>query len=237
MTPDDTTTTTATRRRLLRTGGAALATIGTAGLYTSSAAADEAPPMGVLADGFEVETDHSAFFRGFFDGVGSRFGRYDPVEELAGHAQNEFNANARAWIDYGNWLLDTTEVASPGTTVVDVDLGVSRIPFRSPRNIVETHIYAEYDDRADEFVELEWNDGFAEDEADYHVGLRNQAARNAGDELLAFRKRYIGDSQDEHELPDDEFLNELAGTYASSLRLGEESRSILELLLGDLDGE
>lgn len=224
--------TSTTRRQLLRTSGAALTAVGTAGLASTTASAQsDGDSQGILADGFEVEPDRSAFLKGYVAGIADRFSGYDDPATLADRMRNEFNANTDAWLRYGNWLLEEADVTAAGSATVGVDIGISRIPFNEPEDVVETHINAEYDDGAEEFVDLEWLDS-AVDEPDFQVGLRNQAAQNGADDLSEFRRRYIGKSEADHEIPDDKYLNDLAGKYSSTLRIGEDSQTVLNVLLG-----
>ncbi|APX98749.1 hypothetical protein BB347_18465 (plasmid) [Natronorubrum daqingense] len=146
---------------------------------------------------------------------------------------NEFNANTDAWLSYGNWLLEEAGVTAAGSATVAVEVGISRIPFRDVEDAVETHITTEYDSDAGEFNDLEWVDE-PTDDADFEVALHNLAAENGDGELFEFRSEYI-DTDGDHELPDDAYLNRLAGKYGGVVGVGEESMTVFDILLGGVN--
>lgn len=228
-------TTTITRRQAIRAGGAALvATVPTA--TTVSADADPGGlSRGILADGFDdVEFSTLGFIRGRSRGYSGGIGPQTPAETLADRMRNEFNANSDAWIRYGNWLLEETETTALGSATVAVDVSLSRRRWFFRAESVPTAIHVKYDDDAEEFVDLDWADGEPAD-PDYQVEVMDDAAENAADELQQFRRMWIDEDGDDHEIPDGEYLSRLAGRYGSFISLGARERSVLELLVGEVD--
>ncbi|EMA45238.1 hypothetical protein [Halobiforma nitratireducens] len=224
------------RRDALRYGAIAVGTVtGGASFATGTAVADD-NPQGVLADGFDGDRDRIAFLRGFTNTYSGGYGAPDALESLVDDARNEFNANTELWIDYGNWLIDTHEEVVPlgsGTVAVEFDLTRGRWPLRNPDPIATT-IDAEYDDESDEFTALEWRVD-KPDDPDFEVRLENRAAENAADELQSYRRDFIAEDDEDHAVPDSEYLSALAGEYAAGIMLGNETRSVLEVLLGEVD--
>ena len=216
-----------TRRRLLVGVGATLA----AGVPTvSSATADTGDGAGIFADGVGDSGDAWAFFRGYFSRYQSGLSAPPSPETLADRMRNEFNANAEAWLSYGNWLVDEHDVSIQESATVQVDVKTSRVrwPFRSPAK-TSTAIHVDSEDG--EYTDVSWIEG-QPDDADYRVEIRNRAAEHAADELQTFRLQYI---DGDHELPDSEYLSRVAGRHASNIGLGEDSKHALSLLLGDPD--
>lgn len=227
-----------TRRRFIQASGVALTGLGGAGLATTTTSAETEPngPDGILADGLEDSFDRSAFARGYMSRYDGGYGPPDTLESIADNARNEFDANDELWVDYGNWLLETADVVALGTAEIGVtfDIGRGRWPLSDPEPI-ETTIHAEYDDTDDEFTALEWRAEPADDPT-YEFTLENRAAENAYSELQSFRREFIDETGDgDHELPPTEYLNELAGRYYDVVRLGADERSVIELLLGEVD--
>ncbi|APX00320.1 hypothetical protein CHINAEXTREME_20530 (plasmid) [Halobiforma lacisalsi AJ5] len=150
--------------------------------------------------------------------------------------RNEFTANTDAWLGYGNWLIDEYDDVSPlGTVTLGVDVVSTNWLFADDR--VETTLEAVYDDETESYTDLEWRLEEPE-EPDYKVEIRNKAAEHAADELQTFRTRFIAEDEDEaHELPEPDYVEELKGRYLPSLRFGEESKHVLEILIGELDSK
>ncbi|WP_440767503.1 hypothetical protein [Natronorubrum sp. DTA7] len=227
------------RRRILRASGATVATVSTAGLATT-ASADENDPeseatKGILADGLEVEGGDT---RAFFSGLLSSFsiGRSTEVDKLADEIRNEFRANTEAWISYGNWVIDTYDNVEPaGSVTVQVD--VVQSPWYSDKEErVATTIEATFDDENYEYTGLEWHLG-KPDNPDYTVEVRNSAAEDANDDLLEYRRKHIDEHGDDHQLPDEEYVSKMAGKYSPRLVFGDDSESVLNVLIGDITGE
>ena len=221
-----------TRRRVIKTGGVAL-TFGSAGLATT-ASADSGGGQGILAEGVAEpgDGDLGAFIRGFTSRFSSGYGSPESAENLADRMRNEFNANSDHWISYGNWLAEKEDISVPGSTIVGVDVAITRARWPTRNESVSTTIDAQFDDTTETFSSLEWRTGEPE-EPDYEVTLKNKAAESAADELQSFRREYIDtENGEDHELPDEEYLSELVGKYSTSIALGEDSSNVLELLLG-----
>jgi len=225
-----------TRRQLLqRTGGVALATVGTTGLATTSASA-QTDSQGILADGItgDTESDFPAFMGGYLSRFAGVTGPPETVDALATDARNEFNANADLWVSYGNYLLEEMDVTGSGDSIVGVTFKLTRGRWPTRDDSRETAIDVGYDDATDQFTSLEWRDE-EPDDPDFELTLENLAAENAADELSEFRTEWIGDDESEHEIPSDEYLNTMAGKYASSIGFGPESKGVLELFFGEVD--
>ncbi|USZ73794.1 hypothetical protein NGM15_18480 (plasmid) [Natronosalvus halobius] len=188
--------------------------------------------QGILADGVAEGGDNWAFFSGMMSSAFGTIGRREDPERLAGAMQNEFNANADAWVSYGNWLTDEYDVQPIGAANINVTVAQTRRVLPDPFEPYETHIEVGYDDETETFDHLEWHDGEVDD-ADYHLEIRNQAAESAPDELLEFRQTFIGEDGEGHELPDQEYISELQGKYFNYLRFGEDAEHVLQLLLGN----
>ncbi|WP_247005182.1 hypothetical protein [Halosolutus gelatinilyticus] len=212
----------------------ALTAIGASGFAATSAAAESSSlPQGILADGLDVEGgDFWAFFRGFRSARQIPFSRKPSIENVADSIRNEFTANEEHWIAYGNWLIDKYDVEPLGTTTVQVDvIEVNRL---SDDEHVPTTIQSEYDETTEQLTAIAWEIGEAED-PDYQVGIEDKHARLATEDLQEFRRRYIDESGDgEHELPDGEYVEELKGRYWDGLRFGEDSQTVIELLVGEV---
>lgn len=223
-----------TRRRFLQAGGAAAVTIGTAGLATTTASA-QSDSQGILADGITGDTEQNwqAFVGGYLSRFGGVTGAPDGVDDLATDARNEFNANADLWVSYGNWLLEERDVTGSGDTTVGVEFRLTRGRWPTRDDSRETSIDVGYDDATEEFTSLEWRDEAAED-PDFELTLENLAAENAADELSDFREDWIGTEESDHEFPDDDYLNHMAGKYASSIGIGPDSKGVLELFFGEV---
>lgn len=219
----------------MRTSGATLTALGGAGMVATTASADPDPSAGILADGFEDAFDGRAFARGFASRYGGRYGSPDPLERLATNARNEFDANSDQWVAYGNWLLEEQNVRALGGGEIGVTFKITRgrWPFSNP-DPVETAIHVGYDDAQDAFDSLEWVDEPAEDPI-YEFTVSNRAAEYAHAELIDYRETWIGDDADDHEVPDAEYVNELAGKYWDAISMGEDERSVIELLLGEVE--
>lgn len=219
------------RRTVLRRGAATVATtVGAAGLAGTATAESDDLPHGVLADGFDGG-DRWAFFTSAARSQTGRLRSGSSAEILADRIRNEFNANADAWLSYGNWMLEDQNVSVLGDATVAVDVTKTSRVFGD--DTVATTLEVDYD--GTEFTALEWYLDDADD-PDYRIEVRDYAAENAADELQTFRREYIGDSDDDHELPDETYVSELAGKYWTLLSIGDEERSVLELLLGEIDG-
>jgi len=233
MTPDDP----QTRRRFLRTSGVALAT---AGLATTAGAQSQtnSPPQGLLANGLTVEGGNEwAFSKALMNSLLPSVSRTPSAKTLADRMRNEFTANSDDWVAYGNWLISEHDAVEPlGTVTLGLDVKVSRYwPTEDER--VQTTVRAVYDDSAEEFTDVGW---WIEtpDDPDYQVQIQDKAARDAADELQEFRRKFIAEDADEsHTLPDKTYVSKLAGKYAPHLRWGEDSKHILELLLGGSAGD
>jgi len=224
--------TTTTRRRVLAgTATAAAATVPVVG----TTAAESNGTQGILADGVGDSDDAIAFLDGWYE---SFRGGFDPFEEavtLADRMRNEFNANRDRWLSYGSWLLDEHDVSPIGDATLRVDVAITRSlrePLRETETVTTT-ITTEFDESTGAYTELDWIDGTTDADPTYQVTVKDYAAQQAANELQTFRRRYIGDSRDGHELPEAEYLSRLAGRHASDIGLGEESKHVLELLLGD----
>ena len=223
-----------TRRRFLRVSGTALTVVGSAGLATTTATAQTDSQPGILAENLAEpdSADLRAFIRGFTSRFSSGYGAPETAENLADRMRNEFNANAGNWIDYGNWLVETEDVSPQESTIVGVDVEISRARWPTRDESVSTTIDAQFDGTTDTFSSLEWTVG-EPDDPDYEVTIKNKAAENAADELQYFRREYIAtEDGEEHRLPDQEYLSELVGKYSSSIAFGEDSNSVLAVLLG-----
>lgn len=225
-----------TRRRFLRTSAATATAIGATGLASSSATAQtsSSPPQGLLANGLNIEdADRMAFMSGFVSSLTPSMSPTPSAKTLADRMRNEFTANSEHWVDYGNWLINEHDNIEPlGTVTLGVEVVVSRY-WPNPDERVETMVKAEYDDQAGEYTNLGW---WIEtpDNPDYQVEIRDKAARNAADELQEFRRKFIGDKDGEsHKLPTESYVSELSGKYATYLRFGEDSKHIMELLVGE----
>lgn len=226
-----------TRRRFLRTSGVALAT---AGLATTASAQTEtnSPPQGLLANGLSVDAgDGWAFGKALAGSYLSSVSPTPSAKTLADRMRNEFEANANDWVAYGNWLISEYDEVEPlGTVTLGLDVKVSRY-WPNEDEIVETTIIAEYDDSAEEFTDVGW---WIEtpDDPDYQVQIQDEAAKAAADELQEFRRKFIAEEDGEsHTLPDETYVSRLAGKYARHTRWGEDSKHILELLLGGTAGD
>ncbi|MFC6809803.1 hypothetical protein ACFQGT_00440 [Natrialbaceae archaeon GCM10025810] len=221
----------------MRRTGATLTVVGT-GSYVAigGATAESDGSQGILADGIsgDAEPDYQSFARGYASRFASVTGAPEDVDALATDARNEFNANSDRWVSYGNWLLEEMDVVGSGDVEVGVDFHISRGRWPTRNERTETTIDVSYDDSEEEFTDLEWLDE-APDDPDFQLTLKNRAAENAADELSEFRAEWIGDDEDDHELPDDAYLSELTGKYAGSIGLGEDERNVLELLLGEVN--
>ncbi|MFP8891834.1 hypothetical protein ACLI4U_18990 (plasmid) [Natrialbaceae archaeon A-CW2] len=224
------TTETTTRRQYMRRSGAALTTVGVAGL-AQSASAETNSRQGILADGVGEGGDLFAFVRGFASKYRDSFGPPDQLETLSDRARNEFNANSQAWVDYGNWLITEQDVEPLGGATVAVDWELTRGRWPTGHGDLETHIDVGFDDDNDRFTSIEWHDESV-DEPDYYVTLRNHAAESAADELSEFRREYI---EDEKSVPDVEYVSRLAGRYADGIALGEDSSNVVGLFIGGDD--
>lgn len=224
MPPD--TTPQSRRQFCVRLGGALAASVPIVG---GANASDGETDAGVFADGVGDANDVAAFFRGQFSRLRGRHSAPPAAATLADRMRNEFTANEEAWLEYGTWLVDEHDVSPIGSATLQVDVVLTRWrwPTRSERQA--TTIDVSYEDQLATYWELDWTLGPAED-PDYHVEIHNQAAERAADELQEFRRRFIADG---HEIPDSEYLSELAGRHAPALRFGSESRHVLELLLGE----
>lgn len=217
----------------MRRTGVVMTAIGTSGLATTTASAQSGSQQGILADGVGEGGDFRAFFSGLINRYQGGYGAPKSVEDLADDARNEFEANSDLWISYGNWLLEEYDVSSLGTATVGVEFAITRgrWPFRGPES-VQTTIDATYDDEAEEFTALEWR--LEEpDNPEHEFLVKNNAAENAADELKDFRRQYI-DPDGGHTLPDREYISKLAGKYSGTVLVDEQS--VLELLLGEIDG-
>ncbi|QCW05317.1 hypothetical protein FGF80_18450 (plasmid) [Natrinema pallidum] len=148
--------------------------------------------------------------------------------------RNEFTANEGHWINYSNWLLENhTDIDPLGTTTLQIDVIDPSLIGEGER--VETTLEADYDDTTRTFTSVDWRRETPEN-PDYIVGITKRHARLATDDLMEFRREYIDESGDgNHELPDDEYLNELAGRYWDGLRLGPDSKGVLEVLVGEVN--
>lgn len=223
-----------TRRRFLK-AGAATAAAATVPATASAQTSTDDPPGGLFADGFEVSSsDFLAFIRGFQDARQYSLSAGSSLENLADAMRNEFVANEDHWLNYANWLLENhTDVEPLGTTTLQIDVIDPSLTGEDKR--VETVLEADYDDTTRTFTAVDWRLENPEN-PDYVVGITKRHARLATDDLMAFRREYIDESGDDnHELPDDEYLNELAGRYWDGLRLGPESKGVLEVLVGEVD--
>lgn len=225
-----------TRRQVLRRSGAALAAAGGVGLAATNASAQTSDNESILTDGLagDVEPDYQAFVDGLLSQFTSVTGPPEDINALATDAKNEFNANTDRWIDYGNWLLDENDVEATGDTIVSVEFRLTRGRWPTRDSSRQTAIDVDYDEDAEKFTGLEWTDDDPDD-PDFQVQLKNQAAENAADELATFRRKWIGDDETDHKLPDDAYLSHMSGQYANSIGFGERSQSVIELLLGEVE--
>lgn len=221
-----------TRRAVIKRGGAAGAgaiAIGTSGVATASDDPDEF--AGVFGHEFEVERDTMAFARGILSGFNG-LSAPPRVETLADRARNEFQANRDVWVSYGNWIIDEHGSAPADAKEIGVEFSLTRTRWATRSESAATTIDVTFEnDRVDE---LDWRSG-EPDDPDYEVELRNYAAERAADELQTFRREWIDEGGDDHELPSNEYLNELAGSYLPSVYLGSDSQSTIEVLLGEVD--
>ena len=219
-----------TRRDVLRRSGLAVAAVGGVSLSTTTAAADSGA-SGVLGNGFAPERDFGAFVRGFVQRYRGGYGPPDDVEDMASRARNEFAANEDLWVSYGNYLLDEADVDADGDATVAVDFEITRRRWPLGTQRTPTVIEVEAGDR---FEAVSWELTEADD-PDFSVTVTNVAAESASDELSKFRREWIGESEDDHEQPADEYLNELAGQYWDGIRFGDPELSVVEVLLGEVD--
>ncbi len=219
---------TQTRRQYCRRAGATLTALGGAGLATTTASAQTQTEGGILADGVG-EGDVWAFLQGRLS-MPTRV--TNDAATLADRLRNEFNANADAWIAYGNWLIDEHGVEPLGSTTVAVDVAVTDW-FDEP-DIVATTIDAAYDTEADEFTGLEWRLGSPES-PDYEATIKDEAAANGADELAEFRRKFIDAEDGDHEIPPSEYVSEHLGRYSGVIELGPDGHTALELLLGEVE--
>lgn len=220
-----------TRRKFVRSvtvagiaGGASVETVG---------AHHQPAQTGVLADGLDAEPHRRAFLRGYASASTAGLSSPPPVETLASEARAELNDHADEWMSYGEWLVDEYDVAPMESASLRVDLVVTRRRWLTRDERTSTAIVAEYDDDTGTFDTLEWTDDDPDD-PDYHLELLDVAAERAADELREFRSRYVDAGS--HALPDDEYLNRVAGRYWTSLRFGSDSEHILEILMGEFRG-
>ena len=231
------TSNTTTRRRVLR-GVATAGSVAIVGAGASSSAT-ASTGGGIFADGFDAERDIWAFIRGMRSRYGATGGWPSAsLDDYVDRAVNEFRANEAAWIDYGDWLASEHGFSPAGDTVVGVEFEFRRRRAFTEADVVETVVEADFDTDADRFERVIWNVESAED-ADYTVRLVDRAVEQASDELSRFRREWIGDTSEDdpdHELPDDEYVNEVAGRYAPDIYFGDDSQHVLELLLGEFDG-
>lgn len=218
----------------MQASGATLTAVGTAGFASTSAAAQSDTQQGILADGVGESGDMWAFIRGKISGYGLA-GAPETAETLADRMRNEFNANSADWIAYGNWLVAEHGVSPMGDTIVGVDVSITRTRWATRDESVATTIDAGYDSEADEFTHLEWRLG-APDEPDYEATLKNTAAENGADELAEFRREFIAtEDGEDHKIPSTEYVSRHVGKYSSAIEFGEDSQSVLDLLLGEVD--
>jgi len=238
MIPDDP----QSRRRFLRTSGVALATAGLATTPASAQTETNNPPQGLLANGLSVEGGNEwAFSKALMASLMPSASPTPSARTLADRMRNEFTANSGDWVDYGNWLISEHDMVEPlGTVTLGLNVKVSRY-WPTEDETVETTVRAEYDDSNEEFTDVGW---WIEtpDDPDYRVQIQDKAARDAADELQEFRRKFIAEESGEsHTLPDETYVSRLAGKYAPHVRWGEDSKHILELLLGgsagDISGE
>jgi len=226
------------RRRFLRTSGVALATAGLATTPASAQTETNSPPQGLLANGLTVEGGNKwAFTEALMASLMPSASPTPSAKTLAGRMRNEFTANSDDWVDYGNWLISEHDMIEPlGTVTLGLDVKVGRYwPNEDER--VQTTVEAVYDEDAEEFTDVGW---WIEtpDDPDYRVQIQDKAARDAADELQEFRRRFIAEEEGEtHTLPDKTYVSRLAGKYAPHVRWGEDSKHILELLLGGSAGD
>lgn len=215
--------------------GVTLATAGT-GLATtvSAQSGDSEPKQGILANGLDVEGgDNRAFINGLFASF-TDVSSTSSAETLADRLANEFNANSEAWLSYGNWLVAEYDSVEPmGTVSLGVDVIVSH--RLEDDETVPTVIEAQYDDGTESYDLLEWRIEDPES-PDYQVGLKDTAAKHGADDLQSFRRKFIDEDGEHHEIPDNKYVSELAGFYSSSMLWGDESKHILQLLIGDEEG-
>lgn len=221
-----------TRRSLLRAGAAtACATIGVS--TTTTASAETSSMRGIIANGLGAEGgDHLAFAEGILAGAFTI--RTEDAPTLADRMRNEFQANREAWIRYGNWLLDEFDNIEPaGNVTVGVNVIVTN--WVAEDEIVPTTINAEYDEEAEEIIDLEWIEGEPED-PDYTLPIKNSSAEFAPDDLQSFRREHIGYDESDHALPDEKYVSRYAGKYIAASRLDDETTHALGVLVGDLEG-
>ncbi|UTF52754.1 twin-arginine translocation signal domain-containing protein [Natronosalvus rutilus] len=212
-----------TRRRFIQASGLAVATTGVS-MPVSAQTTDST--QGILADGITYEPDYGAFASGLFSG---RVWRPKDLEQTVDDARNEFRANSDRWVSYGNWLLEEADVSPYGNAEIGVTF--KHDYFLKSEETTETTVVADYDDATDRFTDLDWLLESPED-PDFEVTLTNNTAENASDELSEFRRKFIDDDGDDHELPSNEYLNTIAGKYAFAIGVGEDASNVLELLLG-----
>lgn len=230
-TDTDTNNHTYTRRRYLAQAGT-LAATAFAGTGMTSADTGRGGFDSVFGFEMDVEPDTWAFIRGYLGGF-TGIAAPPPVETLADRARNEFEANEEHWLSYGNWLIDEHDAEPIDSATVAVDFTITRLGWPTATGTAETALYVDFDSGAQVVDSIDWRVETADD-PDFEVELRNRAAERAADELQAFRREWIDDDGDSHELPTDEYLSELAGSYWSSVRLDSDSRSILDVLLGEV---
>lgn len=226
-----------TRRRILRSIATA-GSIGVVGIGTTQTATASSNG-GIFADGFEADRD----LRAFFSGVRLRYSSTGgwpsaSLDDYVDRAVNEFRANEAAWIDYGDWLASEHGFSPAGDTVVAVEFEFRRRRAFTDADVVETVVEADFDTDVDRFERVLWNVERADD-PDYTVRLVDRAVEQASDELSRFRRKWIGDLNEDdpdHKLPDNAYVNEVAGRYTPDIYLNEDSQHVLELLLGEFDG-
>lgn len=221
-----------TRRQFLaRTAATGAVVIGATGLASAEGTNDF---PGIFGHQMEVEREWRAFLRGWFTGART-INTPSTTVTLADRARNEFVANQDAWISYGNWLIDEHGGVPTEEAVIGLDFAITQtgslLSLQTGRT--ETAIYATLDSDAGEVESIEWVLE-APDSPDYHVTLENDAAQGAADELQSYRREWIDMDGDDHALPTDEYLNELAGEYWTNLRLGADSKSIVQVILGEV---
>lgn len=221
-----------TRREAIRAGATVGAVLVAGPAAVGSASASDGFG-GVFGSELHGEASWWATLQGFTSRLTSR-GSPPETVTLADRARNEFTANEAAWVSYGNWLLDEHGGEPVEDAVIDVSFHIRRRRWLFERRETHTTLAVDFDTDAETVESITWDDG-APDDPDHEVELVDYAATQAADELQTFRREWIDDDGDDHELPDGEYLSELAGKYWSLVGTDSELHSVVEVLLGEVD--
>lgn len=230
MTSDTHDTDRYTRRKFITHSAAvAASTVAATGLASAQTATDFG---GVFGHEIEVEPDRWEVFQGFisrFDG----FSAPPDAETLSERARNEFVANEEAWLSYGNWILEEYDADPVESATIAIDFTLTRRTWPTMSGSTRTGLHVTFDSDAQLVERIDWRQE-EPDDPDYEVELTNKAAEEAADELQRFRGLWIDEHDGDHELPTDEYFSRMGGRYFSAVSFGQESRNIIDVLLGEV---